>query len=177
MAFAKGKCIVTKQEGPCLVLPAGTLSPTRQNYISKEGCDKLLDILRNSEDKVKGVCVINRKEYDNCIFIPRGVINPKIRFLMSPEAIEGMASQVAEMPLTSVKTEEPSKPETPPPPPEETSDETDQTSTEETPDEAPPEEASATMDGGELGESEESDERTDEDRRIKTDEPLLDANE
>ena len=158
MSFAKGKCLVTKKEGECLVLPKGTFSPTRVNYISKEGCNKLLEVLKESTDKVKGVCVINRQEYDNCIFIPRGVINPKIRFLMSPEAIEGMASQFSGAAETPPPTAPPV--ETPPPPAEE-SEEVEET-VEETTEEKVADESDEV-------------ERTAEDRRIKVDEPKLDT--
>ena len=155
MSFANGKCIVTKKQGKCLVLPVGTLSPTRQNFISKEGCDKLLEILKNSEDKVKGVCVINRQEYDNCIFIPRGVMNPKIRFLMSPEAIEGMASAFNQ--------------------PEESTPQNPDTSTTEKQKETPPNEESIQEEVS--TENVPIEDTEGEERRIKTDEPNLDVSE
>ena len=171
MSFANGKCLVTKKEGECLVLPKGTFSPTRVNYISKEGCEKLLEVLKESTDKVKGVCVINRQEYDNCIFIPRGIINPKIRFLMSPDAIQGMAAQFS----GAVETPPPAAPpaeETPPPPAEEPAEEV----VEETTKEVVEETVEETTEEKAADEPEEA-ERTDEDRRIKSDEPALNPEE
>ncbi len=98
MSYANGRCIVTKKEGPCLVIPQGSFSPSRQTYLSKEGADKLVEVMKDGE-KAPGVCCINRKEYDECVVIPRGVINPKIQYLMSAEAIQGMASAAANITL------------------------------------------------------------------------------
>ncbi len=119
MAYAKGRCIVTKQEGPCLVLPQGTFSPARITFLSKEGSDKLVGIMKQAKDdgRKSGICCINRKAYDSCIIIPRGVINAKVQYLMSEEAIEGMSSELGKMPADITEKEETPEP-TPAPKPQ-----------------------------------------------------------
>ncbi|MDX1700826.1 MAG: hypothetical protein R3250_09425 [Melioribacteraceae bacterium] len=108
MAYANGKCIVTKEEGPCLVLPAGSFSPSRITFISKEGCDKLVDVMKSSDERKPGTCCINRTKYEDCVVIPRGVIGIKMGSLMSEDAIQGMSAELAKMPADiSVKEEAP----------------------------------------------------------------------
>ena len=120
MAYANGRCIVTKQEGPCLVLPQGSFSPSRITFLSKEGSDKLVQLLKSAEDLKPGFCCINRKDYPKCVVIPRGVINPKLQYLMSTDAIEGMASELAKMP-EDITPEEPKVSTAPEPPASDTS--------------------------------------------------------
>jgi hypothetical protein len=124
MSYANGRCIVTKQVGPCLVLPAGSFSPHTISFLSKEGADKLVEAMKACEEGVPGICVINRKHYDECAVIPRGLINPKLRYLMSPEAIEGMASAAADIPTEVVEDKPAPEPKLEPTPVEEPSKET-----------------------------------------------------
>lgn len=96
--YKDGKCIVTKQEMKnCLVLPKGSFSLSRDTLLSKEGFEKLKDVV--SKDNVKsGKCCINKTTHDDCYVIPMGVLHPKLSMLISHAAISGIGSAIAKAP-------------------------------------------------------------------------------
>lgn len=112
MDFAKGKCIVTKQECTGLVLPKGSYSNSTNVVISQEGANGLKALLSDKDAvfKENAMCCINRQVYEKCLVVPRGVFNPKVPKLISADAINGIVAAIKEGPKEE-PVEEPVKEE------------------------------------------------------------------
>ena len=111
--FRDGKCAVLKKEMKnCLILPKGTLSPIRDSFLSKEGFEKLKDVI-DKDNRKKGTCIINRQDYDDCYIVPMNVLTLKRQCLISHSAISGIGAALSKAPEKpefveeSVQTPEP----------------------------------------------------------------------
>ena len=101
MNFAKGKCIVTKQEcDDCLVLPKGTFSAARDVVISQEGANGLKTLLSDKDAKFKenATCCINLQVYEKCLVMPMGILHPKAPMTISADAVDGILAAIKEGP-------------------------------------------------------------------------------
>lgn len=98
MDYKDGRCVVMRKEMKnCLVLPQGTLSLSRDMFLSKEGFEKLKEYV--DKDKMKpGVCVINREQYDQCYIVPPNVLTIKVPCLISHAAVSGIGAAMAKIP-------------------------------------------------------------------------------
>lgn len=107
--FKDGRCVVMKKEMEnCLVLPKGTLSLSRDMFLSKEGFEKLKEYV--DKDKMKsGVCNINREKYDDCYIIPPNVLTIKVPALISHAAISGIGAAMAKLPSNEEKPKKKAK--------------------------------------------------------------------